>query len=355
MINPYSPYKIFCHYNRWQDIKRWVEDIQSGEEGMWLPPPITVTVDVSNICNCNCLYCNSDFVCTRSNVIMSEKYLQSLAQTIWEWNVRGVVIAGGGEPLCNPNIGLFIKEMEATHTHTGLITNGILIGDHPEVKEVDWVGVSVDACTPETWMHVHGNGGDHFGDILNNMRLLIETGVHVTYKFLIRDENIDEVYGAVQMANEIGCENVHFRPVAMPWWHKDKDMYFDPDRIEHVHEQLRDAKEAFPGVNIVGVFDKVDAHWRPVRTFDKCHGIFTTCVFMPDGRVGFCCDQRGNPDLEIGPLKSPEELVTFWGSKEHFEMQSRVCNIDCTRCTLKVFNEFYEKAVLRDDMMLSFI
>jgi MoaA/NifB/PqqE/SkfB family radical SAM enzyme len=286
---------------------------------------------------------------------MSEEHLQKIAETVWEWDVRGVVVGGGGEPLCNPFIGSFIEEMKATYTQVGLITNGVLLDNCAEVKDADWVGVSVDSANPDTWTSVHGNGGDHFDDILNNMRLLIDAGVHVTYKFLIRNENINEVYDAVSAANTIGCKNVHFRPAAVPWWREDKDMYFDPDRIEHVHEQLKCAREDFPGISIVGIFDKVDADWRPVKTFEKCHGIFTTCIFMPDGRVGFCCDQRGFPPLEIGPLKNPKKLVEFWGSKEHFEMQKRVCNVDCSRCTLKVFNEFYEKAVLEDGFMLGFI
>ena len=356
MIHPFNPKKIFCHYDKWLSIKRWLEDIRLGDESAWLPAPITVTVDPSYACNCNCLHCNADFVRTRSDQMMSREYLDSLYKMMWEWDVRGVVIAGGGEPLCNPHIGIFVDNLKFAYMHTGLITNGILLGDYPGLQNLDWLGVSVDAATSETWMRVHGNGGDHFNEIISSMHNLINSGVHVTYKYLVREENVNEVYDAVRLASTIGCKNFHIRPVAAPWWSESKDMGFSASEIDNVRAQIAKGKIEFPDMQIADAFEKVDFRWNPVHNFLKCIAIFTTCIFMPDGKVGFCCDRRGDTDVEIGPLKSPEDLLPFWGSKEHAAMQDRVCIGKCeSKCTQSILNEFFEKGVMEDGLMLDFI
>jgi len=50
--NPFNSYKLLAHVDRWKGIKR----------GRAIPPPVLVTVDPTNLCNLNCVWCNAEFV-----------------------------------------------------------------------------------------------------------------------------------------------------------------------------------------------------------------------------------------------------------------------------------------------------
>jgi MoaA/NifB/PqqE/SkfB family radical SAM enzyme len=127
-------------------------DIQNDPGNTYLPAPITVSIDPANVCNAKCLYCNADFILNKNRgEMLSPKYLIQLAEFLHIWGVKGACLGGGGEALCNPYTGAFIKDLkEIYNIGVGIVSNGILIDKHPELEYLDWIGVSVDAATPET-------------------------------------------------------------------------------------------------------------------------------------------------------------------------------------------------------------
>jgi wyosine [tRNA(Phe)-imidazoG37] synthetase (radical SAM superfamily) len=332
-------------------------DIQNDPGNTYLPAPITVSIDPANVCNAKCLYCNADFILNKNRgEMLSPKYLIQLAEFLHIWGVKGACLGGGGEALCNPYTGAFIKDLkEIYNIGVGIVSNGILIDKHPELEYLDWIGVSVDAATPETWGLVHGTKPDIFLKVMYNMKQLVKKGVHVTYKYLVRPEAVYEVYDAVIKAREIGVMNFHIRPGANPWFKDTKKEFFTDDDVKSVKEQLTAAKADLPEMNIIGVFNKVGSHWQVEHPFKTCHAVLATCVFQANKKVGFCCDNRGNPTFEIGPYDNPTELLNFWGSKEHYKLINDICVNSCTRCTFSIFNQYFEQAILKDGFMLNFI
>ena len=47
-------------------------------------------------------------------------------------------------------------------------------------------------------------------------------GHGVSYKFLLCDGNIEDVYKAGKIAKAVGCKNYHVRPVGRPWHRLDE-------------------------------------------------------------------------------------------------------------------------------------
>lgn len=356
MFHPYNPNKVFCHHKTWRDVAQWVRDVQEDPKEAWLPAPITVSIDPANVCNCKCLYCNADFVLNKhKGAMLSPKYLDELADFLFDWRVKGACLGGGGEALCNPHTGAFIEKLYNYDIGVGIVSNGILIDQHSQLKYLDWIGVSVDAATPDTWGLVHGAKPSLFFKVMDNMRMLMENGVHITYKYLVRPESVHEVYDAITKSYQIGVRNFHIRPGANPWFEDVKKEFFTDDDVKSVKGQLAAAKKDFPKMNIVGVFDKVGSHWQVEHPFKTCHAVLATCVFQANKKIGFCCDNRGNPKLEIGPHDNPRDLMKFWGSKAHYDLICSTCVDSCSRCTFAIFNAYFEQAVLEDGFFLDFI
>lgn len=356
IINPYTPYKIIYHYDNWLKLRDWYYAISVGDDSVKLPIPIVVSIDPANVCNCKCLDCNADFILNKNHQCMlSPEYLDELADFLKEWGVKTACLGGGGEALCNPYTGKFIERLKNNGVGVGLVSNGTLLNRVPELVLMDWLGVSVDSGTSKTWGLVHGASQKLFMAVLDNMECLIKNGLNVTYKYLLRPENINEVYLAAKVASDIGCKFLHIRPMSPPWFEKDKRNLFTNDDIISVNEQIETAKIDFKDVQIIGVFNKVNSKWQIEHPFKTCFAIFATCVFMADNKVVLCCDHRGNKKFEVGPFKNPIEILDFWGSKKHLAMQCNNCFRSCSRCTFKILNCALCDIVDGNELMENFI
>ena len=135
-FNPFNSAKLLAHVHRWECIRH-------GK----IPPPVLVTVDPANQCNLKCGHCNSHRV-TGNHTMLDERLNRPLATFLRGWGVQAVCVAGGGEPLLNPE---FIRSASQVGLQVGCVTNGLLIDNwHKLLKQCRWVGVSIDAATPET-------------------------------------------------------------------------------------------------------------------------------------------------------------------------------------------------------------
>jgi MoaA/NifB/PqqE/SkfB family radical SAM enzyme len=265
-------------------------------------------------------------------------------------------LGGGGESTLNPSLNDFIQALYENNIAKGIVTNGIAIKEHRHLKHMDWVGVSVDAGDKEVWSKVHGVKPELFQQVLDNMKYLVDQQVDVTYKYLVRPENVGSVYCAIRHAADIGCAAFHIRPMATPWFDDIQPIFTERD-IELVNEQLHRARKAFgKHIDIVGVFNKLDSQWRVAHPFEKCWAIFATCVFQANKKVGLCCDLRGCQTVEVGPFDNPEDFINnFWGSDKHKKIQEQVDVNKCSRCTFSMLNQYFEQAIIQDRLMPYFI
>ncbi|MBW1705128.1 MAG: radical SAM protein [Deltaproteobacteria bacterium] len=258
--NPFNSYKLLSHVSRWSKIKR----------GRPIPPPVLVTVDPTNVCNFNCVWCNAEFIRKKRKRALSKKMLTGLADFLPHWGqgssgfkpgVESVCVAGGGEPLLNPATGDFIDRLIANEIEVGIVTNGSrLIENIDALSQCTWVGVSMDAGASKTFDKLKGLRPDkkYFDGIIEGIAVLTDYAKRqnsqlglkhpaygVSYKYLLYKDNISEVYQAAKLAKEIGCKNIHFRPAGTTWDKigTENQITFSPDDIALFKEQITKAIE----------------------------------------------------------------------------------------------------------------
>ena len=355
----YSPDKINFYYQNWLKIKLWYENCQRGKFIQKdLPAPVTVNLDAAHCCQMNCIGCKVSNVLrskTYDKQIMKKEYLLSLVDTWRNWGVESVCIAGAGESTLNPNFGKFLIECYELGLPSALICNGLIF--MKEMKYLDWIGLSIDAATPETWSLVHGMDLDgKFFKVLDNLKKLTDLGVHTTYKFLIRPNNVHEIYNAAVKAEEIGCKYFQVRPIANPWFADPSQRVFTDEQVTIGMEMLNRAQETLKNTQINGTFSKFGQGWKVEHPYEKCWAIFMYAIFLANQKVLLCADRYGCKTTEVGPFDSPNDFIDeFWGSKEHFEMQQKICVQDCSRCNYKLFNQLMEVGVMKDGMQRKFL
>ncbi len=382
--NPFNSYKLLAHVERWRRIKR----------GRPIPPPALITVDPSNVCNLNCVWCNAEFIRKERKGMLSREALLRLADFLprwgegspdWKPGVDAICVAGGGEPLINPATPDFIDRVVQHGIEVGMVTNGSMINRYIDtLSQCTWVGVSIDAATRETYNRLKRlpEGSDIFDRIIENIAILSDYAKRqhkklgyrhpsygVSYKYLLYKDNIAEVYEAARLAKEIGCKNIHFRPAGTTWdkLGTEEEITFTKEEIELFNEEISKALELDDDTfSVYGITHKFNSQFERANYFDRCYAVFMTAVIEPPAGkdapedsfvLGLCCDRRGDKKLELARnITDVEDINKLWGSEAHWKIHDRiVVEAECPRCTYQPHNQIYEQVILNDSMTYKFI
>jgi len=368
--NPFNSAKLIGQVYRWRDIKR----------GAVINPPGLVTIDPTNNCDLSCIWCNSDYVLKRRHQSMSKKLVLEIADFLSKWKhngygVESCCIAGGGESLLNPATYDLIDRLSELGIEIGVVTNGVSMDKHYDtLSKCTWIGVSVDAGTPETFKKIKGK--DKFQQVINNMRNLIKyskendtrlgmkrQGYGVTYKYLLHNYNVNEIVQSVKIAKEIGCSNFHARPMGVSWNRLTKsNESFKEQSINKLKQQVEEARKyETRDFGVYAISHKFDSKLNIANVFKQCYAVFMTCAIMPSTidkdhcTVGLCCDRRGDKRLELLTNGNINQLAELWGSKKHWDIFDKINLKDCPRCTYQPHNQIYEHVILDDSMTYKFI
>jgi len=229
-------------YNSFNSMKAlcWRDRFEEIAEGK-IPAPVSVSVDATNVCNLDCVFCQyHDYRFEKQNTV-SEENLLWLADTIKELGAVSVCLAGGGEFLLHRSSGKFIRKLKKVGLEVGMITNGTRINNFmDEILDcLTWVGVSIDASNKATYEKIKGK--DMFDKVITNVNELVNRRgkfPFVGYKFLIHPYNYDEVYDAASLALSMGVDDFHARPCYNP------GMKWDPEMIDTALNQVKEAQES---------------------------------------------------------------------------------------------------------------
>jgi len=349
-------------YNSFNSLKvlAWREQLEQMARGGF-PPPVSVTVDPTNLCNVNCVWCIWGKFRKRKPVSIPDNVLLEMPQFLKQWGVKSVCIAGGGEPLVHPRITDFISELDNSALSAGLITNGLALkGD--ELRRIvagtlRWIGISIDAATSKTYQKIKRPiSYKAFDKVLENVKWICEhrreeRRPQIGAKFLIHDFNYKEIYQFVGMMKDLGVDDVHFRPVYIPHYH------FTDRVTEEASMFLNKARDDFEDENfkVFGILHKFDETWVRAIRFKKCRATPIAGFFLADGTFATCCDRRDDPRMNLGEYYPFPQFLKKWGGEEHKKIVEGINPKYCPRCTQAITNEVIEKVIIEDRMTLEFV
>ena len=343
--NSFNSLKALVHVKYWEQVKQGI-----------IPPPIFVSIDPCGACNLHCPHCNAENALSKSNNIMSNDLIDKIVKTLNVWGTKAICIAGGGEPLLSRGTDYLINKLSDYNKSVAVITNGTIVRDLETLLRCEYIGVSVDAATNQTWQKMKGNGKDtlDLNQVFNNIRKLSGKGTEITYKYLLLPGNHHEVYEACRIAKDLGCDQLHMRPGGVPWFGGKKDDYsFTPLQQQYVSSQIELARADFEcdTFKIYGILHKFSDSWEVKNTFDKCWACYTTGYFSSDGRFGLCCDRRGDEHIMLCNI---DDCIQAWGNDKHKQIHNSISINECPRCTYSVINEIFEHVILKDTTLYNF-
>ena len=315
-------------------------------------PPIEASLDPIHQCNLLCEHCNAHRYLTNGNLKYNripDQHLFNLVEFLGKWGVKAICFGGGGEPTLHSALPEAIELTRKVGMESSVATNGTLFTDRliGSLTYCKWVGISVDAATPETYKI--GRKKDLFYQAIENISRLVRAvkETDVSYKFLVMPYNQYEIYQACKLARELGVRDFHARPAdfrhqGMGEMQK-KNNEFNVQVIKEQFEKCHNLET--DNFRVFTVIHKFNEDFTPRRDFSQCYGSPLCIQLCADGNIYLCPDQRHQEDYKLGS-HYPDllNIKKVWGGKRHKELvfgnTPKVCT---TRCTMGVYCKICEE------------
>jgi MoaA/NifB/PqqE/SkfB family radical SAM enzyme len=312
--------------------------------------PLVVEFDPTTNCNLACPDCISGSLLNQG--MIERNRILDLTQEMIDAGVKAVVLIGGGEPMMHPDIGKIIEMLGKSEVKIGITTNGFYLKKHLDVtaKYADWVRVSMDAGSPETFQRIRPSklGNSLFHNAIENMEIYAQKkSGKLGYSFMIFDEgkygfssqaavksgvttNVYEIYEAAKIAKEIGCDYFELKPMY------DVNHYAimqKNDISDIVFEQLAKAKELEDDNFKVHIATKLKATLKgesnlEPKEYHRCAVSELRTLVTPSG-VYVCPYFRGVESKKIGDVNEHSFSEMWHGEQRKRILEKLDPSVDC--------------------------
>ena len=277
---------------------RRLADIIDGTAKMY---PLHVEIDISNICNQNCSFCNCAEYLNNSKDILETKKIKEVISEFESLGVKATNFTGGGEPFAHKDFYEILEHAANQNLDIGLLTNGSLIRSEriPELrKNLLWIRFSINGGNRESYLKIHGK--DHFDMVFDNVKMLSEDDtdeLNIGVKMVISDYNIDSVLDFIKKYVDLNINYIQLSPDQymkdMSWWRSEK--------VQSIFDKAKQiVRDNNPKMKLL------TAQFNDFREFinvpKRCYGHFYTKVITAKGNVGFCQYKRDELEWSIGNI-----------------------------------------------------
>jgi radical SAM protein with 4Fe4S-binding SPASM domain len=263
--------------------------------------------------------------------------------------VQAVQFTGGGEPTAHPQWVDSVLAAQERGLKTSLVTNGVNLAKSERgiraAAGCEWVRVSVDAGSPETYTKIRNVPAWHYDAAWDSVEALSGTGPVVGVGFVVTPGNWHEIYDAAETARDAGASNIR---ISAQFSAQDEALFAG------VHDEAAELARRATGLSRAGFevinrfSEKLDDLKQKAPDFDTCgYQQFTTYIGA-DLNVYRCCVLAYNDAGVVGSLKD-RRFAELWMSQARADEMSAFSARSCDRCQFLTINRFLDYALRTDD------
>lgn len=299
------------------------------------PGPLYTELELSNRCNCHCLFCGVDHQVNASGKMLDLALAGKIIDGLAELGNRSVMLCGHGEPLLNPEV-LAIVRLAAARMSVSMTSNGVALSAAklPLIDELEWLRFSVNGGSPENYALVHGTGPEVFALVLANIAAAVarkrqrQLPVTIGVQLVLLPENEAQVVDLARQVKELGVDYFSVKPYSQhPLSHNRRQV--DYRRLLWLEEQLRPLEDAaFTVIFRSAAMQRVGQG----KTYGQCGGIHFISFISADGEVWECNVFAGDPRFRTGNVRE-KSLAEIWRGARRQEVVAFVENdLDLGQC-----------------------
>ena len=350
--------------------------------------PKTFHLDVSNLCNTDCVFCglHSPHLFRKEGMrgrrfvegwekqqLPYELFIKLIEDLDRLGTHEDILLSGEGEPLTHPRIADMIREIKKRRMHLTLFTNGLLV-DRRVINlllesQLDVLYWSLSCATPETfvWMQP-SKSAKTFERMIERLSLLCDrkraegkASPYVIMAHVINNLNYQETAEVAALAMKVGVDAIRYQimhsvPATEQFLLSEKQY---EQTLELVEQGKRLAQRS--GIDVVANIDfqlsqvgqtyeqtgSVPDQWS--RGLYNEIGCFTGWFFarnFTDGRISFCCHDKIMGNLNQTSLddlwssdryQQVREVARDFETERNIDLTDGVCGdwllgADCNVC-----------------------
>lgn len=315
------------------DYVAWQRAVRAARAKGETPPPmpdvgpLSINLDLTTACNYACDHC-IDWEILNSGISHEDAKLRASIGDMARRGLRSVILIGGGEPTVYPGFAAFVRFLKGLSLQVAIVSNGSRNDRVHEVADAfderDWVRLSLDAGTDETFQRMHKPKKPVTLDEIcawiprikaRNPRPRVGFSFIITWTGAEREggtkivENLDEIPAAARRARDAGFDYISFKPFLTR--REDGAEVMDPAQaansidgiVARIRARIDEAKAfASPTFRIVESTNLrvlETGSWRELtRQPTMCHMQALRQVLTPTGLYN-CPAHRGAPKAKI--------------------------------------------------------
>lgn len=320
------------------------------------PFPVTMEIDLTNLCNHNCYFCVVKNLREQYKVALDTDIIVNVISQLKELGTKGISFTGGGEPLLHKD---FYKILECTHRQgfdTGLMTNGALITEGKAeslLRNLNWIRISVGAGNSELYKRIQGR--DDYERVIKNVRLLGnirgEKGyeVNLGVRMLLDKENYQSL---ITLSSDLAGSGINYIQVAPDCRDSNYAIFSQKDFKKILEESKKVLEQSGISLLMAGFVQNQEDKEYPL----KCYAHYFQMAVIATGDLIFCKNGRDNTEMAIGNIYK-NTIKEIWNGQRCIELESRLsplnCHEICKNMQVNVAIENFLNPV--NDMSINFI
>lgn len=303
--------------------------------------PIYMEISPSGACNHRCVYCGLDFMEYQKRYLDSNLLNERISE-LSSQGLKSVMFAGEGEPLLHKDIVDIIKHTKKSKIDAGIATNGVLLKKalaEEIIGDVDWIKVSINGATKETYARIHRSRPEDFSIVIENLSYAQDLKKKHGYKctlgmqLILLPENQHEVLSLAKLAGDMGLDYLVVKPYSQHLFGK-SDTYKDIRYADY--QYLAKELASFNTNNFNVIFrEKTMKKWDAgSRNYKNCLALPFWSYIDAGGGVWGCSAYLGDDRFEYGNIYKNSFKEIWEGEKRRKSLEWTLNKLDIKQCRI---------------------
>lgn len=303
--------------------------------------PLYMEVSPSGACNHRCTFCGLDFMEYQNRYLDADIFMERIAE-MSALGLKSIMYAGEGEPFLHKRMVEMIGHTKKSGIDVALTTNAVLFNEaraEAVLRDTEWIKVSINAGTAETYSAVHGTKAADFDRVIQNMSAAARIKRDNKYKctlgmqMLLLPENIKEATTLAGIARDIGMDYLVVKPYSQHLLSK-TSKYKDLKYSDHIH--LAKELEKFNTENFSMIFRS-----HAMKKWDDAKRNYKRCLALPfwsymdaGGGIWGCSVFLGDDRFYYGNIYDHSFREIWEGEKRQKSLKWVQEELDSSQCRL---------------------
>lgn len=349
MSNEYSAFKAARHFGRIEDLRKGI-----------LIYPTQIQIDLTNLCNHDCIYCFSKFTINKDSntYFIDDKTVYKLLDDAVKLDIKSFHFTGGGEPFLHKSIYPILERTVRNNLEYGMVTNGTMIDfDKVELlKKMSWVRISIDAS--DSIMYYKLRAIDEFDKVISTVRKFRNQcqKTILGISFVVNPMNYGQILDFTRLGKDLGVHNIRF---SIAWFPKKHPRFKTGYDMKKIKELIAKAEKL--QTKDFKIFDLTKGRLSTFNCEDKdytsCGYQHFTTVIGADSCIYPCCTLKYVSKANFGSLKEHSFQDIWLGNKRTKWLKTNYLKDMCSKniCWMEEKNKFIGYLIQEDVDHVNFV